>query len=281
MIRFFIALWAAAQTAYAAETTPGPELKWLEHSVAKETLTAATLKEKLEPQEVTVWEPHEGREANYRGFSLRELLTKIYGPDWKAADELAVTNKSGLQNIEIARLKTADAFLVFEKIASEKLTVANREKGGEALDVGPFYLAWDNLKSREIRRRGTDGWLAGITSFDLLLYSDKNPRAAPPKRSKPAVKAGFVVFRSQCLSCHTINGEGGGKGPELNYPASVTEYLTPAWLTRWMLDPASVRFNTTMPGLPDALPNRKEMAKDVVAYLKAMAGTKQNPSAAP
>ena len=99
-------------------------------------------------------------------------------------------------------------------------------------------------------------------------------KAAP---DDPAVQRGFVAFRSHCLTCHSINGQGGAKAPELNYPASVTEYLAPGWLQRWMLDPGSIRHATTMPGLPPELPARDAVATDIERYLQAMATHKQRP----
>jgi mono/diheme cytochrome c family protein len=78
------------------------------------------------------------------------------------------------------------------------------------------------------------------------------------------------------MACHTINGEGGGKAPELNYPMSVTEYLAEEWIRKWVLDPRSVRYGTTMPAF-GSRPDGDKLVDDVLAYLKTMARHKQAP----
>ena len=74
-----------------------------------------------------------------------------------------------------------------------------------------------------------------------------------------------------------INGEGGDKAPELNYPTSVVEYIKPEYLTRWIENPSSIRHNTLMPGLAQEIPNRANVTKEIIAYLKAMSTTKRSP----
>ncbi|MGH7799846.1 MAG: c-type cytochrome [Thermodesulfobacteriota bacterium] len=91
------------------------------------------------------------------------------------------------------------------------------------------------------------------------------------------VKKGFLGFRQYCLACHTINGEGGGKSVELNYPVSVTEYIKESWLIRWIDSPTSIRFNTTMPRLNPKANNRETIIKDIIAYLNEMKNNKRKP----
>ena len=76
-------------------------------------------------------------------------------------------------------------------------------------------------------------------------------------------------------------GEGGTLGPELNYPASVTEYVEPTWLRRWIDAPLTVRHGTPMPGLPPGIPDREAALRDVIAYLTVMAGHKLAPAEPP
>ncbi|WP_256208387.1 c-type cytochrome [Nitrosospira briensis] len=49
----------------------------------------------------------------------------------------------------------------------------------------------------------------------------------PPIRIIDRGATRLCAFRKHCAACHTINGEGDGKSPELNYPASVVEYISP------------------------------------------------------
>ena len=83
------------------------------------------------------------------------------------------------------------------------------------------------------------------------------------------------------MACHTINGEGGGKASELNYPVSVVEYIKPEYLTRWIENPASIRYNTLMPALAMEIPNRAMVTQEIIAYLRAMSAAKRKPKKAP
>ena len=89
------------------------------------------------------------------------------------------------------------------------------------------------------------------------------------------MRRGFLAFRDKCMMCHSINGEGGKKGVELNYPVNVTEYFDGRWLKQWIADPRSVRYSTTMPGLD--VEGRDRMIDDIVRYLKTMARHKKAP----
>jgi hypothetical protein len=78
------------------------------------------------------------------------------------------------------------------------------------------------------------------------------------------------------MACHTMNGEGGSKAPELNYPTSVTEYLSDKWIRQWVMDPRSVRYNATMPAFASH-PDAGVLVEEVLAYLRTMARHKQKP----
>jgi cytochrome c1 len=46
--------------------------------------------------------------------------------------------------------------------------------------------------------------------------------------------------------------------------------MRPAWLKVWLLSPKQIRAGTAMPGLPEDLPDRNQVAEDILAYLRAM-----------
>lgn len=136
---------------------------------------------------------------------------------------------------------------------------------------------WDNIKNPELQSEGSAYWPYQVTTIDLISFTDRFPNMFPPKNSPMKVKKGFLGFRQYCLACHTINGEGGGKSVELNYPVSVTEYIKESWLIRWIDSPTSIRFNTTMPRLNPKANNRETIIKDIIAYLNEMKNNKRKP----
>ena len=58
---------------------------------------------------------------------------------------------------------------------------------------------------------------------------------------------GPEIFKSQCANCHTINGEGGKKGPELSNAGAEAEH-TSAWFASFIKNPKSKDANSRMPG---------------------------------
>jgi mono/diheme cytochrome c family protein len=97
---------------------------------------------------------------------------------------------------------------------------------------------------------------------------------APPLSAPAAVQAGFAAFRAHCSRCHTLNGEGGSIGPELNDPVPAAHRRDAVWLRHWIDDPSRVLPTARMPRLNPALAERGRAIDDIIRYLQAMAATK-------
>ncbi|MBI4319719.1 MAG: beta-propeller fold lactonase family protein [Chloroflexi bacterium] len=73
----------------------------------------------------------------------------------------------------------------------------------------------------------------------------------------PAVPAGQAVFAANCATCHGKNAEG-LVGPDLR---KIGASRDAGFLTRWLADPASVKPTTTMPKVPLAERDLKELVE--------------------
>ena len=60
------------------------------------------------------------------------------------------------------------------------------------------------------------------------------------------VYKGFEIFKARCVRCHSINGEGGKIGPNLNAPKNILEYRTTYMVKEFIKNPSKYRF-TQMP----------------------------------
>ncbi|MGE0237280.1 MAG: cytochrome c family protein [Parvibaculaceae bacterium] len=240
-------------------------------------LSLAEIRQKVAAMRITVWEPHEDRNVTYEGFAIGKLFDAVYGERWTEIDEVLFTCVDGYQPVlTMDRFKEHAGYLVYRRLDQDVFNVQNRFQGEKDVPLGPFYLVWDNLRSDALRAAGADGWPYQVTGVDLVTFADRFPRLSPPATASDEAKKGFVAFRETCMACHAINGEGGNKAPELNYPVSVTEYLTDDWIRKWVMDPRAVRYNATMPGFA-AHPDPNRLVDDVLAYLKTMAQHKQKP----
>lgn len=266
-------LFCLPLTAFAADK--------LQFARQDKVLKEATVEELFQDfivKDVLVWEPHEEKEVSYQGVESQILFDRIFGQEWRKEDEILFTCTDGYQpSIPVADFLKNRSWFVFGKTDKSPFEVVNNLQNKERVPLGPLYLVWDNLKNEELRQQGGNGWPYQIVKMQPIQFSARYPRLAPPEKEGSRVRSGFLAFRKYCFDCHKVNGEGGDKGPELNYPVSVVEYWKPKWLEQWLLDPTSIRSATPMPALPTALKRRAETARDILSYLQVMSRHKQPP----
>ena len=246
------------------------------------TLTLGDLGSIAAAVSLKVFEVHEKKERTYKAYPARPLFDYIFGKGWEKAEEIVFTSVDGYQpSIPVAKFLAHDAYFAFAHADDAPFTLINVLQNDELVQLGPLYLVWDNLQSKTLLADGASGMPYQVMGVELTAFATRFPNLSPSAKASPQAQRGFLYFRKHCLACHTINGEGGGKAPELNYPASVVEYLKPEYLTRWIENPASVRYNTVMPPLAKEIPNRAQVTEEIIAYLKAMSTAKRVPKKIP
>lgn len=242
------------------------------------TLTLGDLGTIAAAVSLKVFEVHEKKERTYKAYPVRPLFDYIFGKGWEKAEEIVFTSADGYQpSIPVAKFLAHDAYFAFAHADDTPFTLVNVLQNDELVQLGPLYLVWDNLQSKTLLADGASGMPYQVMGVELTALAIRFPNLYPSTKASPQAQRGFLYFRKHCLACHTINGEGGGKAPELNYPASVVEYLKPEYLTRWIENPASIRYNTVMPPLATEIPNRAIVTQEIIAYLKAMSAAKRKP----
>ena len=139
------------------------------------------------------------------------------------------------------------------------------------VDPGPFYLVWAGAGQSDPHRYPWPYQLAKIRIASLAQrYPHMRPEGLPDTH---AAWDGLRLFQSQCLACHSINGDGGKVGPELNVPQSIVEYRPAAQIKAYIRNPETFRY-TTMPAHP-GLSTRDLNA--LLAYFQAMNSRKHDP----
>jgi mono/diheme cytochrome c family protein len=147
--------------------------------------------------------------------------------------------------------------------------------GRKALDPGPFYVVWTKAAQRDTHAYP---WPYQLAAIELTTVAKKFPHTVPTGvASGDAAWQGFAIFRTECIACHSMNGEGGTVGPDLNVPRSIVEYRPIEQLKEYIRNPAAFRYGT-MPS------NEHLSAGDLdalVAYFRAMQARKHDPGARP
>jgi mono/diheme cytochrome c family protein len=141
------------------------------------------------------------------------------------------------------------------------------------VDPGPFYLVWNQPHQRDIHHYP---WPYQLATIEIAAFETEYPHTLPGSAAitSPA-GAGFRIFRSECIACHAINGEGGMIGPDLNVPRSIVEYRPTEQIKAFIRDPQSFRY-TTMPAHPHLGDDQLDA---LVAYFTAMKDLKYDPRA--
>ncbi len=224
-----------------------------------------------------VREPLSAQRLTFAAVPLLPVLDAAFGPSWRDRDSVVFHCADGYQSrVNVQRILRYQPALGYAIEGSSQFKLTNTD--GTEVKLGPYYVVWDNLSYPELQKTGAKGWAYQVVAVESVQGKVALSPAEPPQGASPAVPKGYEGFKTHCVACHPINGVGGRVGPELNYPASVTEYISPEWLKRWILDPASVRSRTAMPGLPKMLPRRERIAKAIIGYLTAMQGRKIEPT---
>lgn len=257
-------------------------IEFKNHGKVVKTMPVHALGDITAAVSLRVFEAHEKKQRTYQAYPARPLFDKIFGKEWRKAEEIVFTSMDGYQpSIPVAKFLAHDAYFAFAYADGTPFTLTNTLQNNEVVQLGPLYLVWDNLQSTALLADGASAMPYQVQAIELTTFASRFSHLLPPATASAAAQRGFLHFRKYCLSCHTINGEGGGKAPELNYPASVVEYIKPEYLPRWIENPASIRHNTVMPALAEGLPDRAQVTAEIIVYLKAMSTAKRMPKKAP
>lgn len=284
-INITLVLWVMAgpfRSTFAQDSVMHPVIEFKSENKIVSTLPLEALDTIAAARPLRIFEAHEKRERIYQAYSAQSLFDQIFGKEWRAADEIVFLCQDGYQpSIPVAKFLAYDAYLAFASADDSPFILANVLQNNEIVELGPLYLIWDNLKSRALLDEGASDMPYQVIGIELTSFATRFPNLFPPADASQEVQQGFLHFRKHCIACHTINGQGGSKAPELNYPVSVTEYIKPDYLKRWIDEPASIRYNTTMPALAAETPGRESVMEAIIAYLKAMNRVKRLPVETP
>ena len=273
-----LAVCARAGVGPEAARPEEPRLRFLRHGSEVRTLALGELLACCAPREVAVDDPYYGGVKRFRALPLAAVLARGFGDevgsDAFAQAELLLRARDGYtRTASGAQLRQGGAFLAFADAA--------RPHGGffpidrRQVDPAPFYLVWQGAGRNDT---ALWPWPYQLGEIEIADFQATFPHVPPPGAAadSPAAR-GFATFRANCIPCHSINGEGGKVGPDLNVPRSIVEYRDPAQLKQFIRDPRSFRY-TSMPShgsLSDA------DLDALLAYFTHMSAHKHDPGGPP
>lgn len=261
---FALVLLALAGVAPAATLT-------LDTAAGRRTLTTETLLARGDVREVRI--PSDvayHRPTRYRAVPLAALLDGVPRDahlQFVALDGFTAEMPASL----VLDGRGARAWLAIEPPGAPWSSLGDGKPG-----AGPFYLVWTDPGAGGV---GPEQWPYQIASIRVLADPASRFPAMRPADGLAAnapARRGFAVFQRNCITCHTLNGQGDARlGPDLNLPHSPMEYLREDMFRTLVRNPQDLRRwpQAKMPGFDRKVLTDADL-DDLVAYLRHMAGRK-------
>lgn len=261
-----LALTALAAPVRAAE----PALRFERDGALVREVPVSELRANCGAQRVTVpADPYyDGRTKHYLACPLREVLVLGFGVPPAPGESYFLRALDGYERpASGAQLAEAGGWLAF---ADADASSGWEPLGRRQLDPGPLFLVWTGAAQRDPERHP---WPYQLAAIERAAFETRMPHTAPGTPAGSPASRGYEIFRSDCIACHAINGEGGKVGPDLNVPRSIVEYRPADEIKAYVRNPQSFRYTTmpAHPGLSDA------DLDALVAYFEAMSQRKHDP----
>jgi mono/diheme cytochrome c family protein len=222
---------------------------------------------------VTVVEPHQSdathqTHVTYLAVAANQVLDHLFGRRWPSSgSDVVFTAADGYQFAGGAeRFTHYKAYLAYARADGNAFTIVNSE--GQPIELGPYYLIWDNIEDPSLIRQGAYGWPYQVLQIELRPASAYLP-LLPQSASRQALD-GFVLFKEYCLICHQMAGIGGQK-----LSTDLRQLLCPLKepeLRALIDNPGDALQKAGMPPLDKGLEGegRKQTIDLIMAYLRAV-----------
>ncbi len=267
--------------------SPPATLTFLRDGKVVRTLDLDTLRRSCGARRIELEDPYYGRRAAYLACPLGAVLTQGFGAPVARdpGENFFLRARDGYARPTTgARLSEDGGFIAF---ADAELTPSQDAGATGSLeprfapidrrqvDPGPFYLVWTKPEQRDSERYP---WPYQLVQIEAVAFEREYPHTVPAglPPDAPAWR-GFATFKNDCISCHSINTEGGKIGPDLNVPRSIVEYRPSEQIKAYVHDPSAFRY-THMPAHPNLSPAQLD---ELIAYFEAMSSRKHDPHTAP
>ena len=139
------------------------------------------------------------------------------------------------------------------------------QQGKDWISPGPYYLVWQTPMEDVVPSIKLP-WPYQMIEMTIHKADDTKESLFPDSHDKTeSITRGYKVFQVNCISCHSINLDGGVVGPELNVPKNILEYENPKFLKDFISNPNSYRARSKMPAFSSTLTSQE--LDQVLEYL--------------
>jgi mono/diheme cytochrome c family protein len=253
--------WVSAGAAWAVSlevVTPGHTAK----------LTLEQMRGRLKIYTIKIDDPVYKSAKAFDAFLLTDILAMAHVKGQANFDEIVFTAKDGYSpNTLFDNLAKHKAYLAYQEHGT-KGHFGKVAQGKTMVSPAPFYLVWEGGVSLEHEVP----WPYQLVKIEVVELAKKYANAFPKNLSTASSEyKGFMLFKAECIRCHSVNLQGGDVGPELNVPKNITEYWKDDVLKSFIQKPSGFRLKSKMPDFANL---SAEAIGDIVSYLSYMKGHK-------
>lgn len=201
------------------------------------------------------------KRKRYQAFLFDDVLQHIFGDsyapeDWNSISFVALDGYNAV--IDRQFFGEGDAYLVFkDHDFPDWEAIPNH--GDET--AAPFYLIW--TKEEKIPQNGYS-WPWSISDIALINLANEYAETTPDSSAvSPDIFSGYTLYMRRCNSCHSLGGQGGLIGPDLNAPMNILDYRSEEMVRAFITESSKFRRGR----MPDFKDLSEEQVDQLIAYL--------------
>lgn len=254
------------------------ELRFRRNGTEVARVDLSELRKACRTEQIEVEDPYHGRRKRFFALPVSCVIELGFGRMPLPEDNLFLRAADGyVRPARAEQLLDSSAWLAFadaELTANPDATPRWQPIDRRQVDPGPFYMIWRGIGRNDPHRYP---WPYQLVEIESAPLENEYPHIHPAAAMGSPAARGFALFRRECIMCHSVNGEGGKIGPDLNVPRSIIEYRPIDQIRAYIRDPGSFRFTS--------MPSHQHLSEadldDLLAYFRAMAERKHIPRPAP
>lgn len=156
-------------------------------SVGTQKVSFAALKSKIQEVPVAYNDTYGNGKEMVIGFPLTEVLKNFLGENWKEVEALHFSALDGYKTIvpmhRILKYQPILAYRYFD--ATRAFVVDKKTKKPQSVELGPYYLVWNNIQHPELSKLGNKDWPYQVSRIDSVKHASQfvfSPATTPLKK---------------------------------------------------------------------------------------------------